>query len=144
MLMKMSTIDNCKIIKLNQLGDRRGHISVVENNNEIPFSVKRVYYLYDVPSGEKRGGHAHRNLEQLIVAVTGSFDVIVDDGHTKNTFRLNRPNEGLYFPSGLWRDINNFSAGAICLVLASLPFDENDYMRNYKDYLKYIEQYKTK
>lgn len=135
--MKMSKLDNCKLIKLNQIGDRRGHISVVENNIEIPFSIKRVYYLYDVPGGEKRGGHAHKNLEQLILAVTGSFDVIVDDGFTKKSFTLNRPNIGLYFPSGLWREINNFSSAATCLVFASLKYDEMDYIRNYNEFLNY-------
>lgn len=135
--MKKSNIDDCKLIHLDQIGDRRGHISVVENNKEVPFMVKRVYYLYDVPSGEDRGGHAHKELQQLIIAASGSFSVIVDDGVNKKTVTLNRPNQGLYFPSGLWREINNFSSGAICLVLASHVFEENDYLRDYNDFLSY-------
>lgn len=135
--MKPTTIDDCKLIEIDQIGDRRGHISVVENNREVPFEVKRVYYLYDVPSGEERGGHAHKELQQLIVAVSGSFDIVVDDGTKKETFSLNRPNKGLYFPAGLWREINNFSSGAICLVLASHTYDENDYIRGYQDFLSY-------
>ena len=135
--MKTTKTNDCKLITIDQIGDRRGHISVVENNKEVPFEVKRIYYLYDVPSGEERGGHAHKDLEQLIIAVSGSFDVIVGDGETEKTFSLNRPNKGLYFTSGLWRKINNFSSGAICLVLASHKYDEKDYIRNYKDFLIY-------
>jgi oxalate decarboxylase/phosphoglucose isomerase-like protein (cupin superfamily) len=135
--MTNSTIEHCQLIEIDQIGDRRGHISVVENNKEVPFEVKRIYYLYDVPSGEERGGHAHKDLEQLIIAVSGSFDVIVGDGETEKTFSLSRPNKGLYFTSGLWRKINNFSSGAICLVLASHEYDEKDYIRNYNEFLSY-------
>ena len=135
--MKTTKTNDCKLITIDQIGDRRGHISVVENNKEVPFEVKRIYYLYDVPSGEERGGHAHKDLEQLIIAVSGSFDVIVGDGETEKTFSLNRPNKGLYFTSGLWRKINNFSSGAICLVLASHKYDEKDYIRNYNEFLSY-------
>jgi len=135
--MKTTKTNDCKLITIDQIGDRRGHISVVENNKEVPFEVKRIYYLYDVPSGEERGGHAHKDLEQLIIAVSGSFDVIVGDGETEKTFSLNRPNKGLYFTSGLWRKINNFSSGAICLVLASHEYDEKDYIRNYNEFLSY-------
>lgn len=135
--MKATNINDCKLIQIDQIGDRRGHISVIENNREIPFEVKRVYYLYDVPSGEARGGHAHKELQQLIIAVSGSFDIVVNDGNKKETFSLNRPNKGLYFPAGLWREINNFSSGAICLVLASHPYDETDYIRDYEDFLSY-------
>jgi dTDP-4-dehydrorhamnose 3,5-epimerase-like enzyme len=135
--MKTTKTNDCNLITIDQIGDRRGHISVVENNKEVPFEVKRIYYLYDVPSGEERGGHAHKDLEQLIIAVSGSFDVIVGDGETEKTFSLNRPNKGLYFTSGLWRKINNFSSGAICLVLASHKYDEKDYIRNYNEFLSY-------
>jgi len=135
--MKTTKTNDCKLITIDQIGDRRGHISVVENNKEVPFEVKRIYYLYDVPSGEERGGHAHKDLKQLIIAVSGSFDVIVGDGETEKTFSLNRPNKGLYFTSGLWRKINNFSSGAICLVLASHKYDEKDYIRNYNEFLSY-------
>lgn len=135
--MKPTTIDDCKLIEIDQIGDRRGHISVVENHSQVPFEVKRVYYLYDVPSGEERGGHAHKELQQLIVAVSGSFDIVVNDGNTKKTFSLNRPNKGLYFPAGLWREINNFSSGAICLVLASQVYQVGDYLRDYDEFLSY-------
>lgn len=138
--MKKTSVQDCKLIEINQIGDRRGHITVVENHNEIPFDIKRIYYLYDVPSGEERGGHAHKELQQMIVAASGSFDVIVDDATNKKTFSLNRPNKGLYFPAGLWREINNFSSGAICLVLASHVYQEEDYIRDYKDYKKFIKQ----
>jgi dTDP-4-dehydrorhamnose 3,5-epimerase-like enzyme len=138
--MTNSTIEHCQLIEIDQIGDRRGHISVIENNKEVPFEVKRVYYLYDVPSGEERGGHAHKELQQLIVAASGSFDIVVDDGDKKETFSLNRPNKGLYFPAGLWREINNFSSGAICLVLASHPYDETDYIREYSDFLNYKKE----
>jgi dTDP-4-dehydrorhamnose 3,5-epimerase-like enzyme len=134
---KSTSIQDCQLIEINQIGDRRGHISVIENNREVPFEVKRVYYLYDVPSGEERGGHSHKDLQQLIVAVSGSFDIVVDDGAKKETFSLNRPNKGLYFPAGLWREINNFSSGAICLVLASHEYDEQDYLRDYNDFLNF-------
>lgn len=136
--MKTTSVEDCKIIDINQkTGDRRGHITVVENHKQVPFKVQRVYYLYDVPSGKDRGGHAHKELQQLIVAASGSFDVVVDDGTNKKTFSLNRPNKGLYFPSGLWREINNFSSGAICLVLASIKYEESDYIRDYNKFLNY-------
>jgi dTDP-4-dehydrorhamnose 3,5-epimerase-like enzyme len=137
--MKKTSLNDCQLIDINQIGDRRGHITVVENQNEIPFDIKRVYYLYDVPSGEERGGHAHKDLQQLIVAASGSFDVVVGDGTNKRTFSLNRPNKGLYFPAGLWREINNFSSGATCLVLASQVYKEEDYIRDYEIFKSYKE-----
>jgi len=133
--MNKTNIEDCKIIRINQIGERNGHITIVENNNEIPFDVNRVYYLYDIPGGVERGGHAHIGLHQLIVAASGSFKVKVDDGINKKTFTLNRPDVGLYFPPGLWRELNNFSSGAICLVLASHKYDEKDYIRDYKSFI---------
>jgi hypothetical protein len=117
--------------------DNKGNITVVENGITVPFSVKRVYYLYDVPGGESRGGHAHRELRQLIVAASGSFDVTLDDGKMKRTFMLNRPNVGLLVVPGIWRELNNFSAGSVCLVLASMLYDANDYIREYEEYIAY-------
>jgi len=131
---KTTTINDCKLIYLDQLGERSGHITVVENNREIPFDVNRIYYLYDIPGGEVRGGHAHKELQQLIVAVSGAFSICIDDGKNKKTYTLNRPNIGLYFPAGLWRELNNFSSGAICMVLASHNYDENDYIRDYNEF----------
>lgn len=117
--------------------DRKGNISVVENNDTIPFEVKRTYYLYDVPGGGARGAHAHRELSQLIVAVSGSFNVTLDDGNVKRTFTLNRPYQGLYVVPGIWRDLDDFSSGAVCMVLASEPYDEADYIRDYDEFIEY-------
>jgi dTDP-4-dehydrorhamnose 3,5-epimerase-like enzyme len=120
--------------------DRKGNLSVVENGKTLPFDVKRVYYLYDVPGGENRGSHAHRKLEQLIVAASGSFRVTLDDGNVKRSFVLNRPYQGLYVKPGMWRDLEDFSSGAVCLVLASEPYDPNDYIRDYNDFVKYRKE----
>lgn len=135
--MKTSTVFDCSLIELPKNHMVRGNITAVNNFKEIPFDIQRVYYLYDVPGGESRGGHAHLALHQLIVAVSGSFDLIVDDGKIKRTFHLNRPYQGVMMPSGLWRELNNFSSGAICLVLASLKFSEEDYIRDYQEFLTY-------
>jgi glyoxylate utilization-related uncharacterized protein len=126
---------DCSIIQFKKIKNRAGNITSIENNVDIPFSVKRIYYLYDVPSGETRGGHAHRDLEQVVFAVSGSFDITIDDGRTKKTVQLNRPDFGLYLPPGIWRDISNFSSGAVCLVLASDKFQEADYIRDYNNFL---------
>lgn len=120
--------------------DRKGNLTVVENGVTLPFDVKRVYYLYDVPGGESRGSHAHRELEQLIVAASGSFTVTLDDGASKRSFFLNRPYQGLYVKPGLWRDLDNFSSGAVCLVLASEVYDASDYIRDYEEFLKFREE----
>lgn len=117
--------------------DRKGNITVVENQKTIPFDVKRTYYLYDVPGGESRGGHAHKELSQLIIAASGSFTVTLDDGNVKRTFLLNRPYQGLYVVPGIWRTLDDFSSGAVCLVLASHGYDEEDYIRDYNDFIKY-------
>jgi dTDP-4-dehydrorhamnose 3,5-epimerase-like enzyme len=129
---------DCSIIELDRHhSERKGNLSVVENGITLPFDVKRVYYLYDVPGGESRGSHAHKELEQLIVAVSGSFRVTLDDGRTKRTFFLNRPYQGLYVKPGLWRDLDDFSSGAVCMVLASEVYRAEDYIRDYEDFLKF-------
>lgn len=125
-----------KIIELPQIKDNRGNLCVIEPFKAIPFDIKRVYYLYDVPGGSERGGHAHKALEQFIIAISGSFDVITDDGAKKECYHLNRSYYGLHIPKLIWRELNNFSSGSVCLVVASLPYDEKDYIRNYDDFLK--------
>jgi hypothetical protein len=114
-----------------------GRITAVNNGLELPFDIKRVYYLYDVPGGESRGGHAHKELQQIIIAASGSFDLIVNDGKIKRTFHLNRPYQGVLMPAGLWRELDSFSSGSICLVLASHVYDEADYIRDYNRYKKW-------
>ncbi|MDR1730375.1 MAG: FdtA/QdtA family cupin domain-containing protein [Prevotellaceae bacterium] len=136
--MKNTTVYNCSVIEMDKHHSDVGNITVIENNNkDIPFDVQRTYYLYDVPGGEERGGHAHRELQQLIVAASGSFDVMLDDGNVKRTVTLNRPYQGLLVVPGLWRELNNFSSGSVCLVLASHKYNETDYIRNYEDFLSY-------
>ena len=132
---------DCSIIELSKHhSDRKGNISVVQNGDTVPFDVKRVYYLYDVPGGESRGSHAHRELEQLIVAASGSFTVTLDDGKNKQSFFLNRPYQGLYVKPGLWRDLDNFSSGAVCMVLASEVYNAADYIRDYQEFLEFREE----
>lgn len=136
--MKKNSVYDCTIIELDKHhSERKGNISVVENNLIVPFDVKRVYYLYDIPGGESRGAHAHKELSQFIVAASGSFNVILDDGNIKRTFILNRPYQGLYIVPGIWRDLSEFSSGAVCMVLASEKYDEGDYIRNYDDFIKF-------
>lgn len=125
------------MVELPKVHNRAGNITSINNLVEIPFEIKRVYYLYDVPAGEVRGGHAHKKLEQLLIAATGCFDVTLNDGKSKKTVTLNRPNYGLHIIPGIWRDISNFSSGSICLVLASKLYDENDYMRSYEGFLQF-------
>ena len=136
MNLKNSTVFNCSVIDVSKIHNEAGNITVIENGKNIPFPVNRVYYLYDVPGGEARGGHAHYNLEQYIVAASGSFDVILDDGKNRKIVTLNRPNFALHIVPGLWRELDNFSSGSICLVLASHKFDESDYIRDYEQFLK--------
>jgi dTDP-4-dehydrorhamnose 3,5-epimerase-like enzyme len=124
-------------MELPKIHRQSGNITSVNNNIEVPFETKRVYYLYDIPGGEGRGAHAHKELQQYIVAASGSFDIIVDDGRVKRTFHLSRPYLGLYIPPGLWRELNNFSSGSICLVLASREYDEKDYIRDYEEFLHF-------
>jgi hypothetical protein len=125
---------NCKIIDLPKIEDPRGNLTFIEENNHIPFEIKRVYYLYDVPGGETRGGHAHKKLHQFIIAANGSFDVILDNGDKKKRFHLNRSYYGLYIKNMIWRELDNFSSGSVCLVLASDFYDEDDYIRDYNIY----------
>lgn len=134
--MKNNKVFLCSIVDLSKVHTTGGNITVVENGDNIPFEVKRIYYLYDVPAGKERGGHAHYELEQYIVAASGSFDVTLDDGQNKKKFTLNRPNLALHVVPGLWREINNFSSGSITMVLASEIYKEEDYIRNYEDFLK--------
>lgn len=136
-LMKNSSVYECTMIELDKHHHEKGNITVVENNVTIPFDVKRTYYLYDVPGGESRGGHAHRELKQLIVAASGSFTVTLDDGKVKRTFLLNRPYQGLLIVPGIWRTLDDFSSGAVCLVLASHGYEEEDYIRDYNEFLEY-------
>ncbi len=135
---KRHTIEECQVVNLPKHTRINGNLTVVENGISIPFDVKRVYYLYDIPSGEARGGHAHRCLQQFIIAVSGSFDVVIDDGYNRRTVTLNRPYMGLHIRTGIWRELNNFSSGAVCLVLASEHYDEDDYIRDYNEFVEYI------
>lgn len=137
MLSYISDIHNCNVLELSKIHNRSGNITVIQNKLDLPFDVKRIYYLYDVPGGSDRGGHAHKNLYQLIVAASGCFDVILDDGKQKKIIQLNRPNFGLMVIPGIWGEIVNFSSGAICLVLASEKYDEFDYIRDYNEYINY-------
>lgn len=140
----MNTIKDCKIIELPKFLDARGNLSFVQNNDQIPFEIKRTYWLYDVPGGVSRGGHAEKNNEELVIAMSGSFDITVDDGKEQKTFTLNRSYYGLYIPRGLWREIKEFSTNALALEFGSIAYDENDYIRNYDDFLNFIKEPLTK
>lgn len=133
---KRADVDQCYIVDLPRIGSERGNLTFIEANVHVPFAVERVYYLYDVPGGASRGAHAHRTLEQMIIAASGSFDVVVSDGHRERTFSLNRSYYGLYMPRMIWRDLVNFSSGSVGLVLASRPYEESDYIRDYDEYLR--------
>ena len=130
------SLDDCKLIDLPKITDARGNLTFVEGGCHVPFDIKRIYYLYDVPGGAERGGHAHKDLRQLIVAMSGSFDIVLDDGRQKKRIHLNRSYYGLYVCPMIWREMDNFSSGAVCLVLASNLYNEADYYRNYGDFLK--------
>lgn len=130
-----SSVYDCSVIPLSKIHNRAGNITIIEGEANIPFPVKRIYYLYDIPGGEDRGGHAHKELNQLIVAASGSFDVLLDDGQNKKIVTLNRPDYGLIVIPGIWRQLFEFSSGAICLVLASHKYEVTDYIRNYNDFL---------
>ncbi len=136
--MERFSVNDCRIVRLDKHhSDRKGNLSVFENDKTLPFPVRRVYYLYDVPGGESRGAHAHKELQQLIVAVSGSFRVTLDDGTQKRSFELKRPYEALYVKPGIWRDLDDFSSGSVCLVLASRPYEPEDYIRDYQEFLDY-------
>ncbi len=132
------SIEQCRIIHLPKVQDPRGNLTFIEGNKHVPFDLKRVYYLYDVPGGAERGGHAHKQLQQLIIAMSGSFDVILDDGHGKWRFPLNRSYYGLYISSMVWRELDNFSSGSVCMVLASTYYEESDYYRDYDEFIKAV------
>ena len=132
------SLEDCRLIELPRITDPRGNLTFVESQNHIPFDIKRVYYTYDVPGGTERGGHAHKELKQLIIAMSGSFDITLDDGFEKKTFHLNRSYFGLYVSSMIWRGIDNFSSGSVCMVLASEFYSEADYYREYEDFLKAV------
>jgi len=134
---KMVTVNDCSVIDLARNKNRAGNISIIENNVNLPFEVKRVFYIYDIPGGESRGAHSHKECHQFIVAASGSFEIEMDDGCNKRTVTLNRPNFGLHIPPGIWAAEKEFSSGAICLVLTSQKYNEHDYIRNYKDYLNF-------
>ena len=134
--MKMTTVHDCNLIDLPRIGERKGYITPIYGREHIPFDIARVYYLYDIPGGATRAAHGHKELQQLMVSVMGSFDVTLDDGREKQRITLNRPYYGVYIPRLIWRELDNFSSGAICLVLASMPYDENDYIREYNLFLK--------
>lgn len=129
-------IDKCQVIELPRINEPRGNLTFVESNRHIPFPIQRVYYLYDVPGGAERGGHAHKALHQLIIAMSGSFDIHLDDGKEKKTIHMNRSYNGLYICPMIWREIDNFSSGAVCMVLASDYYDESDYYRKYDEFIR--------
>ena len=139
--MAKHTVYDCGIITLDRHhSQRKGDISVIENGETIPFDVKRIYYLYDVPGGESRGSHGHKQLEQLIIAVSGAFTVTLDDGNVRRSFTLNRPYQGLLVKPGIWRTLDDFSSGSVCFVLASEKYKAEDYIREYKDFIEYRRQ----
>ncbi len=135
--MKQSTINDCKIIDLRKIQDPRGNLTPIEGSLDVPFEIKRVFYQYDVPGGESRGAHAHIKDQQFLIAVSGAFEVLVDDGVNKHLYTLNRPYYGLLVPAGIWSAEQEFSSGSVCLVLTDNSFDANDYIRDYDEFLKY-------
>lgn len=136
----MPMMDQCRIVELPKIHDPRGNLSVVEGGIHIPFDIERVYYLYDVPGGSARAGHGHVELQQLMIAMSGSFDVIVDDGYTRKKFHLNRSYYGLYIPKMMWREVDNFSSGGVCLVMASTKYDKADYYHDYDEFVDMVHR----
>ena len=135
--MVTTTIYDCMLLTLPKNHQLNGNLTSITNSKEVPFDIKRIYYLYDVPGGNSRGGHAHKDLYQIMIALSGSFTVTVDDGKLKRSFQLFQPYQGLLIPPGLWRDLDNFSSGSICMVLASEVYDEKDYFRDYEDFINF-------
>jgi hypothetical protein len=140
MITNKSSIYDCCILELNKVHNRSGNITAIEGKIDIPFDIRRIYYLYDVPGGAERGGHAHKDLKQVIIAASGCFDVVLDDGKNRKVVELNRPYYGLFVVPGIWREIINFSSGAICLVLASHKYDKNDYLREYGNFITFKDE----
>lgn len=135
---KYSVLEECKIVNFPKVNDVRGNLSFIEQNNQVPFEIRRVYYLYDVPVGATRGGHAHRELQQMIIALSGSFDVVLDDGYRKRSFFLNRPHYGLYVPPRIWRELENFSSNSVALSIVSEIYKESDYVREYDTFKRLV------
>lgn len=133
-------IDACRVLEFPKIKDHRGNLTFLEGGRHVPFEIRRVYYLYDVPGGESRAGHAHQALASVIIAINGSFDVVIDDGRQRRTIRLSRANEGLYLCPGIWRELHNFTSGSVSLVLASEFYDENDYYRDYDVFVKAVNE----
>ena len=138
--MKKTSVYDCSVIELPRIYSRQGNLTPIHEYEDVPFKIERVFYLYDIPGGEDRGAHAHKECHQFLIAASGSFEIILDDGKNKRTVVLNRPYFGLHLPPGIWAAEQGFSSGAICLVLTSHKYDENDYIREHADYLKYIGQ----
>jgi dTDP-4-dehydrorhamnose 3,5-epimerase-like enzyme len=136
----VNSVFDCNIVGLEKVKNRAGNLSSVQNLNNIPFEINRVYYIYDVPGGSDRGGHAHKELEQFVIAVSGAFDVLLDDGVNKTTIRLDRPNNALHIKKGIWRETRNFTSGSICMVIASHPYDPDDYINEYENFKLYRHQ----
>jgi len=136
------SLTDCKVVELPKITDPRGNLTFIEGGRHVPFQIQRVYYLYDTPGGAERGGHAHKDLHQLIVAMSGSFDVVLDDSRQKKRFHLNRSYYGLYVCPMIWRELDNFSSGSVCMVLASNFYDEHDYYRDYLEFIKVLKQTK--
>ncbi len=133
------SVTECKMVDLPKVSNAQGNLTFIEGNNHVPFDIQRVYYLYDVPGGAIRGGHAHKNLHQMIIAMSGSFDITLDDGRNKKKFHLNRSYSGLYICPMIWRELDNFSSGSVCMVLASSIYREEDYHRNYSEFMRALE-----
>lgn len=139
MITNLTTVYDCSLIQLRKLKNRAGNITPVENSEDIPFNINRVFYLYDIPGGESRGAHSHKECHQFLIAASGAFEILLDDGNIKRQVLLNRPDMGLHIPPGIWASEINFSSGSICLVLASHNYNENDYIRDYNEYLNYYK-----